>query len=112
MTLQSDRPSLTMAQLAFQATADLEAAHYVAMKLMFQDQIVLYPLSGVNRFGFTQAQMLSGLGADQTEFVNFYKALLLAIATVMPSFPSDTWAAQTNIRPWFAVLGVTIPNGF
>lgn len=112
--LQADRPALTQAQLALQASADLAAQHYNAMKGMFEQQALLFPIApGVNAFGFTQAQMLAGMTpTDRAEFIATYKALLVAIAAMMPNFPGDAWASQVQIRPFFAQFNVVIPPGF
>ena len=112
MALQTNRPTFSVAQQALQASADAQASAFNQCKGVFEQQASLFPVSGVNQFGFTQAQMLTGLGADQAEFVNSYKSLLQTIALLMPSFVGDTWAAKPNIRPFFAQLGVTIPTGF
>lgn len=117
MSLQSNRPVtvppvLTSAQLAYVACADTELDLFIDLKSKFDNLALLFPLSGNNRFGFSQAQMVGGLGADATEFTNVAKFLLSAIASIMPSFPGDTWAARPEIRGFFALLGVTLPNGF
>lgn len=112
MALQTNRPSLTQAQLAFSAAADLQAGLFSGLKRQFNDHTALFPLSGTNSYGFTRSQMLSGLGTDSTEFNQAQKRLLVLISDIMPSFPEDTWAARPDIRPWYTTFSVDIPSGF
>ena len=110
--LQGNAPTLTQAQKAFVCAAAVQRHLFSVLKDQFEQHALLLPLSGTNALGFTRAQMLSGLGSDAAEFTAAQKRLLQMIADLMPSFPGDVWAAQANIRPWFATLTVTIPAGF